>query len=70
MFCWHFILIVKILQTLGLVIFTFTTSPSSVRGLVKSTVLLDPITFLLFDPAIAYNFLHRPPKVKKQGKRA
>jgi hypothetical protein len=29
--------------------------------LVKSTVLLDPVTFVLFDPAIAFNFIHRTP---------
>lgn len=31
------------------------------RRLVKAAVLLDPVTFLLMDPGIAYNFLHRPP---------
>ncbi|KAJ3268418.1 hypothetical protein HK104_005377 [Borealophlyctis nickersoniae] len=28
---------------------------------VASTVLLDPVTFLLFHPAVAYNFVYRPP---------
>ena len=33
----------------------------AVRGLVKSVVLVDPISLLLFDPAVAYNFVHRSP---------
>lgn len=31
------------------------------RKLVKAAILLDPVTFLLMNPGIAYNFLHRPP---------
>jgi len=31
------------------------------KQLVKSAILLDPVTFLLMNPGIAYNFLHRPP---------
>jgi pimeloyl-ACP methyl ester carboxylesterase len=31
------------------------------RSLVRAAILLDPVTFLLMDPGIAYNFLHRPP---------
>ena len=31
------------------------------RSLVRGAILLDPVTFLLMDPSIAYNFLHRSP---------
>ena len=34
---------------------------AAVRALVKSVVLIDPISLLLFDPAVAFNFVHRRP---------
>uniref|UniRef100_A0A0G4GTA8 AB hydrolase-1 domain-containing protein n=1 Tax=Chromera velia CCMP2878 TaxID=1169474 RepID=A0A0G4GTA8_9ALVE len=32
------------------------------RRLVASTVLIDPITFLLCEPSVAYNFIHKEPE--------
>jgi pimeloyl-ACP methyl ester carboxylesterase len=34
---------------------------ASICSLVKSTVLIDPISLMLFDPAVAFNFVHRSP---------
>ena len=33
------------------------------RNMVASTVLLDPVTFLLCDSGVANNFLHRKPSL-------
>ena len=33
----------------------------AVRALVESVVLVDPISLLLFDPTVAFNFVHRHP---------
>lgn len=34
---------------------------ANIRSLVKSCVLIDPISLMLFDPAVAFNFVHRRP---------
>jgi len=34
---------------------------AAVRALVQSVVLIDPISLLLFDPSVAFNFVHRRP---------
>jgi pimeloyl-ACP methyl ester carboxylesterase len=34
---------------------------AAIRSLVKSAVLIDPISLMLFDPAVAFNFVHRRP---------
>ena len=38
-----------------------TASDPSISSLVESVVLIDPISLLLYDPAVAYNFVHRTP---------
>jgi len=34
---------------------------ANIRSLVESVVLIDPISLMLFDPAVAFNFVHRRP---------
>ncbi|TPX64204.1 hypothetical protein SpCBS45565_g06028 [Spizellomyces sp. 'palustris'] len=48
-------------HSLGTVAVSWILKSPLHRNLVSSVVLLDPVTFLLCDPAIAYNFLYRPP---------
>ena len=38
-----------------------TARDPSLGALVESVVLIDPISLLLYDPAVAYNFVHRTP---------
>jgi len=48
-------------HSLGSTCVAWMLHDSNARKLVKSAILLDPVTFLLMNPGIAYNFLHRPP---------
>lgn len=48
-------------HSLGTVSVSWMLNSPLHRSKVGSVVLLDPVTFLLCDPAIAYNFLYRPP---------
>lgn len=48
-------------HSLGTVAVSWILNSPLHKGRVGSVVLLDPVTFLLCDPAIAYNFLYRPP---------
>ncbi|KAI8824459.1 uncharacterized protein EV422DRAFT_493257 [Fimicolochytrium jonesii] len=48
-------------HSLGTIAVAWMLRSESHRQRVGSVVLLDPVTFVLCDPTIAYNFLHRPP---------
>jgi pimeloyl-ACP methyl ester carboxylesterase len=48
-------------HSLGTTAVAWLLHDQAAAPLVKSTVLLDPVTFILFDPAIAFNFIHRKP---------
>mmetsp|Transcript_43093 Transcript_43093/g.116300 ORF Transcript_43093/g.116300 Transcript_43093/m.116300 type:complete len:292 (+) Transcript_43093:945-1820(+) len=48
-------------HSLGTTAVAWMLHDSTARDLVATTVLLDPVTFMLCDSGVAYNFLHRTP---------
>eukprot|EP00659_Diplonema_papillatum_P018223 gene18223-28079_t len=53
-------------HSLGSTAVAWMLHDKSSKSLVKSAVFLDPVNFVLFDPAIAYAFMHRPPNTVMQ----
>ncbi|KAI8802531.1 hypothetical protein BJ742DRAFT_832402 [Cladochytrium replicatum] len=49
-------------HSLGTATVSWVVRNARTRGLVKSVVLLDPVTLLLHDPTVATSFLHRVPR--------
>ena len=48
-------------HSLGSTLVAWMLHDATARALIKATVLLDPVTFMLIAPGIAFNFLHRKP---------
>lgn len=53
---------VVISHSYGTAITAYMLRSSTLSPRISATLLVDPITFLLHHPSVAYNFLHRTPK--------